>query len=99
MPTGNALAATAETVEGAVIADVSRGSPAEQVGLRKGDIIVAADGAPIRSAAHLRNKISLTPVGERLQLTLSRKGAVSELSVELAAASEAGGKLYSGGQQ
>ena len=63
-----AVAATAETVEGAVIADVSRGSPAEQVGIQKGDIIVAAGGAPIRSAAQLRNKISLTPVGERLQL-------------------------------
>ena len=86
-----AVAATAETVEGAVIADVSRGSPAEQVGIQKGDIIVAAGGAPIRSAAQLRNKISLTPVGERLQLRLRRRGAVSDVSVEVAPATEATG--------
>ena len=94
-----AVAAPAEIIEGAVIADVSRGSPAEQVGIQKGDIIVAAGGASIRSAAQLRNKISLTPVGERLQLTLRRKGAVSEVSVEVAPASQAAGKVYSSRQQ
>ena len=94
-----AVAATAETVEGALIADVSRGSPAEQVGIQKGDIIVAAGGAPIRSAAQLRNKISLTPVGERLQLRLRRRGALSDVSVEVAPATEATGKVYSSRQQ
>jgi serine protease Do len=94
-----ALAAHPEIIEGAVIADVSRGSPAELVGIQKGDIIVAAGGAPIRSAAQLRNKISLTPVGERLQLTLRRKGAVSEVSVAVAPASEAASKVYSSRQQ
>ena len=94
-----AVATSTETIEGAVIADVSRGSPAEQVGIQKGDIIVAADGTPIRSAAQLRNKISLTQVGERLELTLKRKGAVSNVSVEVAPAAKTTGKVYSGRQQ
>ena len=94
-----AVATSTETIEGAVIADVSRGSPAEQVGIQKGDIIVAADGTPIRSAAQLGNKISLTRVGERLQLTLSRKGAVRDVSVEVAPAAETTGKVYSRRQQ
>jgi serine protease Do len=76
----------AGTMEGAVIAEVSRGSPAERVGIQKGDIVVAADGAPIRSAARLRNKIGLTPVGESLQLTLQRKGVAHNVSVEVAPA-------------
>jgi S1-C subfamily serine protease len=63
------------------------------------DIIVAADGAPIRSAAQLRNKISLTQVGERLELTLRRKGVVSNVLVEVASAAETTGKVYSGRQQ
>jgi serine protease Do len=94
MTPGN-VATSTETIEGAVIADVSRGSPAEQVGIQKGDIIVAADGTPIRSAAQLGNKISLTQVGERLQLTLRRKGAVRDVSVEVAPAAETSGKVYS----
>jgi len=91
--------ATSETIEGAVIADVSRGSPAEQVGIQKGDIIVAADGTPIRSAAQLGSKISLTQIGERLQLTLRRQGAVRDVSVEIAPAAETTGKVYSRRQQ
>jgi serine protease Do len=78
-----------DTLEGAVIADVSRGSPAEHGGIQKGDIVVAADGAPIRSAARLRNKLGLTPVGQRVQLTVRRKGAVHNVSVEVAPASPA----------
>jgi serine protease Do len=76
----------AGTMEGAVIAEVSRGSPAERVGIQKGDIVIAADGAPIRSAARLRNKIGLTPVGESLRLTLQRKGVAHNVSVEVAPA-------------
>jgi serine protease Do len=97
--TPGAVATSTETIEGAVIADVSRGSPAELVGIQKGDIIVAANGTPIRSAAQLGNKISLTRVGEHLQLTLRRKGAVRDVSVEVAPAAETTGKVYSSRQQ
>jgi serine protease Do len=75
-------------VEGAVIAEVSRGSTAERGGLQKGDVVVAADETPIRSAAALRNKLGLTPVGERVQLTVKRKGLSQKLLVEMAATDE-----------
>ena len=75
-------------VEGAVIAEVSRGSTAEQGGLQKGDVVVAADETPIRSAAALRNKLGLTPVGERVQLTVKRKGLSQKLVIEMAATDE-----------
>jgi serine protease Do len=94
-----AVAMSTETIDGALIADVSRGSPAEKVGIQKGDVIVAADGTPIRNAAQLRNKIGLTQIGERLQLTLRRKGAISNVSVEVAPAAETAGKVYSSRQQ
>jgi serine protease Do len=84
-----AVAASApEPVEGAVIAEVSRGSAAEHGGLQKGDVVVAADETPIRSAAALRNKLGLTPVGERVELTVKRKGVVQKLLVTIAPADE-----------
>ena len=43
----------------------------------------AADGTPIPNAARLRNKLGLTPVGERVQLTVNRKGVVHDISVEV----------------
>jgi serine protease Do len=60
-----------------------RGSPAEQAGIQKGDVIVAAGGAAIRSATQLRNKIGLTPVGERVELKLERNGVSHTVVVEV----------------
>jgi serine protease Do len=79
--------------------DVSRVSPAEQVGIQKGDIVVAADGVPIRSAAQLRNKIGLTQIGERLHPTLRRRGNATNVSVEVAPAAETTGRVYTRRQQ
>jgi serine protease Do len=73
---------------GAVIAEVAQGSPAEQAGVQKGDIVVAVDGRPIRSAAQLRNSVGLTPIGHRIQLTLARNGTERNVSVEVVPTNE-----------
>jgi serine protease Do len=73
----------ARHIDGALIAEVVRGSPAEQAGIQKGDVIVAAGGAAIRSATQLRNKIGLTPVGERVELKLERNGVSHTVVVEV----------------
>jgi serine protease Do len=93
LPLVSGASEPAGLTEGALIAEVSRGSPAEHVGIRKGDIVLAADGARIRTAARLRNKIGLTPVGERVQLTVQRKGVAHDVSVEIAPASETTGTI------
>jgi len=84
------MAAKENRTEGAVIAEVVGGSPAEAAGLRKGDIVVAADGAPIRSAAQLRNRIGLAPLGSRVGLRVERDGAPRSVAVDIAAARSAG---------
>ncbi|MBV8166070.1 MAG: Do family serine endopeptidase, partial [Alphaproteobacteria bacterium] len=58
--------------EGAVIARVERGTPAERAGLRAGDVVVAVDGMPVRSAAQLRNRIGLARVNQEVELTVAR---------------------------
>ena len=40
---------------------------------------------PIRSAPALRNKLGLTPLGERVLLTVKRKGLSQKLLVEMTA--------------
>jgi serine protease Do len=75
-------------IAGAVVSDVAHGSPAEQAGIHKGDIVVAVDGRPIRSATQLRNSVALTPVGSRIQLTLTHNGAEHTVSVEVGPAND-----------
>jgi len=67
--------------EGAKIAQVSAGSPAEAAGLRKGDIVVKADDHPIRSAAQLRNRVGLARIGDQVKLTIERAGVVHNATV------------------
>jgi serine protease Do len=75
--------------EGARIAEVSPGSPAEVAGLRKGDIVLRADDRPIHSAAQLRNRIGLARIGEQVRLTVERSGTPQNVIVAVGPASDA----------
>jgi serine protease Do/serine protease DegQ len=66
--------------EGAVISQVVPESPAEQAGLREGDVVIAINGAPVRGAAELRNEVGLLRVGKSIELTVVRDG--EEINVD-----------------
>ena len=67
--------------EGALIAKIERGSPADSGGLRSGDVVVAVDGRAIRSATDFRNRIGLLRVGTPVQLTVVRNGGQKSMTV------------------
>ncbi|MGQ0652144.1 MAG: Do family serine endopeptidase [Betaproteobacteria bacterium] len=62
--------------EGATIAEVQAGSPAAQAGLQKGDVVTAINGRPVRGGAELRARLSVVPVGESVELKVTRAGEV-----------------------
>ncbi len=65
---------------GVVITHVLEDSAAEDAGLQAGDVVVAADGRPVRRVADLRNKVGLSPVGDRVSLTVVRDGKQREIT-------------------
>ncbi|WP_376957668.1 Do family serine endopeptidase [Azospirillum sp. A26] len=67
--------------EGALIAKIERGSPADNGGLRSGDVVIAVDGRPVRSATDFRNRIGLLRVGTPVQLTVMREGGQKSVTV------------------
>jgi serine protease Do/serine protease DegQ len=73
------------TIDGALISVVQPGSPAEQAGLRAGDIVVRFNGRPVRTGTELRNRLGLTPVGETVELVLRRDGAERTIRARIAA--------------
>jgi len=71
-------------VEGAYVGGVTPGSPAEQAGLRAGDVITAVGGKTIRSADDLATALNtIDPASGPTTLTLARGTATREVRVEL----------------
>ncbi|PWC54750.1 Do family serine endopeptidase [Azospirillum sp. TSO22-1] len=70
--------------QGAVIAKVEAGSPAERAGIKTGDVVVAVDGRPIHSGTDLRNRIGLVRTGVPVQITLLRSGQERSITVRTA---------------
>jgi Do/DeqQ family serine protease len=69
--------------QGAVIARVEPGSPAERAGLRTNDLVVAINGAPMRSGTELRNRVGLSRIGDDVELTVERGGAERNVTVRV----------------
>ena len=72
--------------QGALVANVESGSPAQKAGIEKGDVIIAVNGTAIDTSAQLRNRIGLTKPGTSVQLDSNRDGNRKTLAVVLAEA-------------
>jgi len=57
---------------GATLTEVQPDSPAAAAGLRKGDVITALNGRPVRGAAELRARLGVVPAGETVELRVQR---------------------------
>jgi serine protease DegQ len=66
---------------GAAVVSVLPGSPAAAAGVKKGEVIVAIDDKPIRSHRDYVARVSTTPIGQSLTVTLVGAGGRKELSV------------------
>ena len=69
---------------GAYIADVLKNSPAEQAGLKKGDIILAVDNIKIGASTSLGTLLGEHAVNETVSLAVLRDGQTLNLSLTLA---------------
>jgi serine protease Do len=76
--------------KGALVAQVSPGSPAEKAGIEQGDIILEFDGKNITEANDLPRIVAATPVGKSIVLKLSREGKVLDRSIKIGEMEEKG---------
>jgi S1-C subfamily serine protease len=61
------------------VAQVIAGSPAEQAGLRQGDIVVSVDGDPVVTTTGIQRLMVEGAIGRRLEITVWRNGALVDV--------------------
>jgi len=72
-----------ETEEGALIAEVTKGSPADKGGLKMGDVIITFDGERVKSMKNLPSIVANTPVDKEVEVIVIRKGKEKKLTVKV----------------
>jgi membrane-associated protease RseP (regulator of RpoE activity) len=68
---------------GVFVGAVAAGSPAEQAGLKKNDVVVKMDGKPVRGKAGLADLLRAAKPGQEVTLTVLRKAKEQTLKVTL----------------
>ena len=84
--------------QGVLVTGVNEDSPAEDAGLKAGDVIVAVDGVSTKASGQLRSQIGIKAIGDRLNLTIIRDGKSMSVSVKVGdpqQLSSMSGKLHS----
>ena len=76
-----------KTAAGAIVDQVTPGTPAAEAGLKPGDVITKLDGQPIKDASDLTRRIGSFKPGDKVELTYLRDGADKTASITLASQS------------
>jgi serine protease Do len=74
--------------EGALVASVEKGSPAEKAGLQPGDVIHVANGQPVVASGDLPAIVGQSAPGERIQLQVWRGGKDVNVTAQLVNAND-----------
>ncbi|HVN70409.1 MAG TPA: DegQ family serine endoprotease [Desulfomonilia bacterium] len=62
------------SAKGALVSEITKGSPAEKSGMKGGDVIVAIDGKPVQTTAAMRFLISEVTPGTAVKVKVLRDG-------------------------
>jgi serine protease Do len=68
---------------GALIAEVTPGSPGEQAGLKPGDVVTEFDGKSVTDSRHLQLMVAEKPPGSRVSMKIVREGKEQTLTAQL----------------
>ncbi len=70
--------------KGALVADVVPGGPADQGGIKRGDVIITYNGKVVEDSHHLPALVAATPVNQEATVTVLRNGQEQKLAMKVA---------------
>lgn len=86
------------TREGALVAEVFSGEPADKAGMKVGDVIVSVGGIPVTNVRSLLSAVAKQKVGKKVPVEVLREGRKITLTVTIGERTE-GLKISTGGQK
>ncbi|ABI59926.1 MULTISPECIES: Do family serine endopeptidase [Nitrosomonas] len=69
--------------DGALIAGVLKNGPADDAGIKPGDILAAVNGKPVFNASEMLNIVASLPPGKAATLTILRNGEELDIQVQI----------------
>jgi serine protease Do len=72
-----------EKPEGALVARIASGSPADKAGLQVEDVILAVDGTPIKTVQDLQTLMVKAKIGQTIKTTIWRNKKKQTVSIKL----------------
>ena len=85
-----------KALEGAYVGGFAERSSAKEAGIEKGDVIIAINGAKVKSASALQEQISKYRPGDKVEVKVDRNGDTKTFTVELTNA-QGSTKIVKGG--
>jgi serine protease Do len=73
-----------KSTQGALLADVVKGGPADKAGVKPGDVVVALNGKPVTDNNQLTRDVGAIPPGRTVKLEVVRDGKSRPVEVKLA---------------
>ena len=70
--------------QGALVADVTAGGPAQKAGLQNGDVVVGFDNKPVADSRELPRIVAATPIGKTVNIDVLRKGKKQSYKILIA---------------
>lgn len=68
---------------GALVSNVAPGGPADEAGLKPGDVVRSVDGQPVETSSDLSSRVAAKGPGARVGLDVLRDGADRKIEVKL----------------
>ena len=70
--------------QGALVADVTGGGPAQKAGLQNGDVVISFDNKPISDSRELPRVVAATPIGKTVNIDVLRKAKKQSFHIVIA---------------
>jgi len=72
-----------DDIQGALVAEVAKDSPADKAGLKRGDVILKYNGKPVDNISLIRNAVSIMRPDQMIQLQVKRGSKIENLDVKV----------------